>query len=259
VSSGASAPTRSFLPDELSSGSRPEPIIHLPPNWSSSQSLPLVVALHASGGTPASFEEKSGWDAVADANDFVVAYLGSSEPAWKRVSNVRYIKEQIKAISATYNIDPRRVYVSGFSAGAYISYYVACRLSPLVTAVAPVSGAMHHQHCNIARPISELTIFGTNDIIPLSGTQKFPGPAAVTETWRALDGCPSTPTTKVVGPVREQTWGPCNEGTAVGYYLIEGGTHQYPGSPGLSPSDPDSKLAASAAIWAFFAAHRSRG
>jgi polyhydroxybutyrate depolymerase len=251
---GKPSPARGRL-----AGIRPAPIVHFPPNWSRARRAPLVIALHPSGGDPAKFEAKSAWDTVADEHGFIVAYLGSAAPAWKYTSNVAYIAAQIRRISAQYNVDPHRVYVTGFSAGAYISYFVGCRLSATVAAIAPVSGAMATQRCKLAHPVSELTIIGTHDIIPLSGTSRFPAPAKVTALWRRLDRCSSKATTVVVGPVTERTWESCAGGAAVGFYVIAGGRHEYPGSPGLATSDPDAQLRASEAVWAFFAAHRSRG
>jgi polyhydroxybutyrate depolymerase len=240
-------------------GRRPAPIVHPPPHWSARQHLPLVVALHASGGTPAEFEAKSGWDGIADRHDFIVAYLGSGSPAWKSPSNVAYIGAQIRRISAAYGVDRSRVYVTGFSAGAYVSYFVGCRLSAIVAGIAPVSGGMLPQPCKPARPISELTIFGTQDIIPLSGTAKFPAPSAVTALWRKLDKCAGAAQTARVGPVTERTWQRCAQGTAVGFYVLSGGRHVYPGSAGLPSTQPDSRYPASQAIWEFFASHPPRG
>jgi polyhydroxybutyrate depolymerase len=218
-----------------------------------------VIALHASGGTPEGFERASGWDGVADAHDFVVAYLGSTSPAWKDPSNVVYIAAQIRRLESRYAIDPRRVYVTGFSAGAYITYFVGCRLSTLVAAIAPVSGAMAPQRCKPARPVSELTIIGTHDIVPLSGTARFPGPAAVAARWRAIDRCRNgAARTAIVGPTTERTWSQCAQGTAVGFYLIAGGKHAYPGDPDLTGGGPASRYDASNAAWAFFASHPSR-
>ncbi|MBA3806795.1 MAG: hypothetical protein H0X28_00155 [Solirubrobacterales bacterium] len=245
---------------EASSGRRPAPVIHLPPHWSAHRQRALVIALHASGGTPAGFEGKSGWDTVADEHDFVLAYLGSGSPAWKDPSNVAYVSAEIKRIKARYNIDPRRVYVTGFSAGAYITYFVGCRLSATVAAIAPVSGAMASQRCRPTQPVSELTIIGTHDIIPLTGNARFPAPASVTARWRGLDHCSSAaPKVSRAGPVTKRIWTSCAGGAAVGFYVINGGTHTYPGASGLAPSSADAQYNASEDVWAFFAAHRSRG
>jgi polyhydroxybutyrate depolymerase len=241
-------------------GLRPPPIVHLPPRWSAAQRLPLVVALHASGGTPAGFEANSGWDEVADEHDFIVAYLGSPSPAWKSPSNVAYIGAQIRRIAAKYRVDRNRVYVTGFSAGAYISYFVGCRLSAIVAGIAPVSGGMLRQPCTLARPISVLTIIGTHDIIPLAGTRKFPAPATVTALWRKLDHCGGgAPSVSTAGPVTERIWRACARGRTVGLYVLSGGRHEYPGAPGLPNADPDSQYRASQAIWEFFARNLPRG
>jgi polyhydroxybutyrate depolymerase len=252
-------PSPSAAPGDapVTPGVRPAPIIYRPAALSRAKKVPLVVALHASGGTPALFETNSGWNAFADKYGFVVAYLGSAAPAWKDHSNVAYISSMIDRIKRSQAIDPSRVYVTGFSAGAYISYYVGCELSTKVAAIAPVSGAMHSQPCHLARPVSELTIMGTEDKLPLQGNARFPGVAAVTARWRRLDHCPQERARTVrIGPAVQETWGPCAQGSAVGLYIISGGHHVYPGEPGLGPQyQADARYRATAAVWAFFAAH----
>jgi polyhydroxybutyrate depolymerase len=256
----AGAGTKTGFTVPASAQARPAPIVHLPPHWSTGRRLPLVIALHPSGGDPVRFELTSGWDRVADEHGLIVAYLGSASPAWKDPANVAYIGAQIRRLTARYDADPRRIYVTGFSAGAYITYFVGCRLSATVAAIAAVSGAMAPQRCKPPRPVSELTIIGTRDIVPLTGTARFPGPAAVASRWRSIDRCPATaPRVSIADPVTERTWAPCAHGTAVGFYLIKGGHHAYPGSPALPSGNPDARFNASEAVWAFFAAHRSRG
>jgi len=83
--------------------------------------VPLVVALHPSGGSPAGFLRTTRFDSVADAHGFVVAYLATlppRSPAWRGVDrrrNLAYISSEIKTLIHEQNIDPRRVYVIGFS------------------------------------------------------------------------------------------------------------------------------------------------
>jgi polyhydroxybutyrate depolymerase len=239
-----------------STGIRPAPIIYRPPGLSRAKPVALVIALHASGGTPASFEAKSQWDTVANRRGFVVAYLGSAAPAWKDPSNVSYISSMIDQIKASQNIDPRRVYVTGFSAGAYISFFVGCELSNKVAAIAPISDGMLPQPCHLVRPLSELLIIGTSDILPLSGNAIFPPVASMEARWRGLDNCPAeSPRTSHVGPVQQQIWGSCADHSAVALYIINGGQHVYPGSAGLPASNPDAQYNATNAVWAFFAAH----
>jgi polyhydroxybutyrate depolymerase len=244
-------------------GSRPAPIIYRPPSLSLEKSVPLLVALHPSGGSPSSFEFGTGLDAVADRYGFVVAYLGSlppASPAWRLhqlSSNLAYVSDEIKSLTASENIDPRRVYVTGFSAGATMTYFVGCRLSSQVDGIAAVSGAMRFvDPCHVSHPISELEIIGTDDAIPIGGTPRLLSDVQVAARWRRLDGCGSHASTATSGPVQELTWSRCMGASAVARYVVEGGTHQWPGP---RAGGADSQFPAAQAVWAFFAAHPGTG
>ncbi len=220
----------------------------------------MVLALHASGGDPASFESVSGLDAVANQHGFVVAYLGSLEPAspaWTLVdmkANLAYISAETKRLIASENIDPRRVYVTGFSAGATMAFFVGCELSSQVDGIAPVSGAMRvSDPCQLSHPVSELLVIGTDDAIPFNGTARLLSAAAVTAKWRAMDGCARESSSAAQGPVAEQTSNRCRGASGVGLYVIPGGTHQWPGAKG--EAGPDAGFDAAQAVWSFFAAH----
>lgn len=240
-------------------GARPAPVVYRPPNLSSGKPVPLLVVLHPSGGSPSTFESVTGLDAVADRSGFVVAYLGSlapESPAWRLhqlSSNLAYVSAEIKSLTASENIDPKRVYVTGFSAGATMTYFVGCRLSSQVDGIAAVSGAMRFvDPCHVSHPISELEIIGTKDQIPTGGSVRLLSDAQVAARWRRLDGCSSQSTTAVAGPVKELTWRRCKGASGVALYVIAGGTHQWPG-PGAGGTD--SQFRAAQAVWAFFAAH----
>jgi polyhydroxybutyrate depolymerase len=243
----------------LELGSRPAPIVYRPSNLSLSQPVALVVALHGSGGSPSTFETATGLDSVANRHGFVVAYLGSPQPtapAWRGVElsrNLAYISSEIKSLRAAENIDPKRVYVTGFSAGATMAFFVGCRLSGQVDGIAPVSGAMRFtDRCHLSHPVSELEIIGTSDAIPINGSARLLSAAQVAARWRALDRCSSRPRSAAMGPVHADSWNRCRGGSAVALYAIKGGTHQWPG-PGAE--GPDSRLPAAQAVWAFFTAH----
>ena len=84
----------------------------------------------------------------------------------------------IDQITASQNIDPNRVYVVGFSAGGFITYFVACELSTKVAAVAVISNQMtveNRMPCEPRRPVSELAFVGTADqLIPPVGKCDLP-------------------------------------------------------------------------------------
>ncbi len=241
----------------------PTPVIHrgtglLGSGQSSSAKVPLVIALHGGGGaTPALFENATGLDQVANQHNLVVAYLGSPLPLWKNPSDITYIGNMIKQLESSENIDPNRVYVVGFSLGGYATFRSACELSSQVAGVAIVSSAMAplaHKPCPVTRPVSELSIVGTNDLFPVHKSSSSPISADATASmWRTLDGCSSSSSTSQVGPTTQTTWSKCNGGAEVGEYVVSGGTHRWPGSPGSVGAD--GQYNADTAIWSFLSKH----
>src|SRR4051794_5029832 len=257
VLASESGPTPAACP----SGPRLAPIIHRGANLAppgQSKPVPLVIGLHGSGNTPAYLERQTGLDQVADRNGFVVAYLGSqtpTTPSWTRCnlsSNLSYISAEIDRLIDSQNIDPSRVYVTGFSAGATMSFRVGCALSRQVAAIAPVSGWMQNgEACRLSRPESMMLIIGTNDAAPINGTARLMSVSEVASLWQDLNGCnhlPSVDTT--VGPVNERAWSQCDDASGVAEYVIQGGTHLWPPAKGA-----DRYVNASQTIWAFFSAH----
>lgn len=246
-------------------GPRPAPIVHRPANLSYSQKVPLLIGLHGLGGSPLSLERGTLFDQLADQHGFVVAYLGSDNQAhpWSpHGDDLQYVSSMITQLTKSQNIDPNRVYVTGFSAGAAFTYIVGCKLSSQVAGIAPVSAVMNTvvtAPCALAHPVSVLTIIGSRDGAINGFAPRVLSAAQTAATWRAKNSCPSSQPsyTGQSGSAREQVWGSCADGSAVGLYVIQGGTHIWPGDAEfhLSPSTPDGQFRASPAIWAFLSQH----
>ena len=254
VGCGAAAPTRADVNPPPSQTGQTPPVIFRPTGLSSTRKPPMVVALHASGGTATSFETVSGLDAVAQRHGFVVAYLGGNWALSLLSSNLAYIKSEIKSLINSQNIDPQRVYVTGFSAGASMTFVVGCQFSSLIAGIAPVSGAMRFSDppCR-PKPESELLVIGSNDVIPFGGSSRLLSASSEEARWRKADKCTRSSRAGASGPVTEQTWSHCKGRVAVGLYVVQGGNHQWPGNP--SATGPDAQFNAASAVWAFFAAH----
>lgn len=247
-------------------GPRYAPIIHRPANLPRSRKVPLLIALYGVGGSPTSMMRTTRFNQLADANGFVVAYPGSADrprpwrpAAWP--SDLRYISGMIDRLKLSDNIDPRRVYVVGFSNGGAFTFVVGCRLSSKVAAIVPVSAIMNPKldaPCALSHPVSELSIIGNADGRYNGAPPNALSAVQTASTWRAKNGCPSTQSARIaqVGSAIEQTWSPCAAGSVVGLYTIQGGTHIYPedGEFNFPPSNPDGRFNASAEIWAFLSA-----
>ena len=252
---GASTTASSTTP----AGQRPPPLIFRPAALSRAKPVPLVLAFHGSGGNAAGMEGQTRLEAVATEHGFVLAYPDSAtDPPWQASDDISYVSSLIDQLVSSQNIDRSRIYITGFSAGARMAYFVACMLSTRVAAVAAVSSVMRGYTCRLAHPLSELTITGTtgSDALLVSGRAGgFPSSAQVAATWRSLNGCAAgaTPASAQVGPVAQQQWSGCTDGSAVALYTVQGGSHFWPGQYGAS--GVDAQYNASEGIWAFFAAH----
>jgi polyhydroxybutyrate depolymerase len=247
-------------PAGLSSVSRPSPIVERPPGLSGK--LPLVVALYGAGGCPQCMEGVTNLESLARQDGFVVAYPGSTtDPPWNSPSDLSYVSSFIDGVIASDNIDPQRVYLTGFSAGGRATYEYGCALSDKLAAIAIVSSVMRSYACPLHHPLSELAIVGSTEHTALYGNANgIPSAGATAARWRSRDGCPATgvasmSTAGLAGVVQRQQWGPCVDGSQVGLFVLAGGYHTWPGTS--SAHFPDTGYNASQAIWQFFAPLRA--
>lgn len=252
---GTTPPTNTTPP-----GARPAPIIYRPAGLSYAQKVPLVVPLYGSGCAqpPQCMEGLTHFEAVAQEHGFVVAYPGSAlvgGTPWASSDDVQYIGSLIDQVTASQNIDPTRVYVVGFSAGGRFAYQLGCLLSSRLTAIAIVGSVQRPYACPLSHPVSELTLMGSQEAINGVPSRGIPSSFTVAGWWRLRDGCTGQVQDASQGPVSEQNWGPCVDGSTVSLYIVQGGNHTWPGCCGLPASDPDSQYNASEGIWSFFASH----
>jgi polyhydroxybutyrate depolymerase len=257
--------------------------LHVPPSYSGSSSVPLVLSLHGYAMNAAQQESSTGFSAAADGSGFVVAYpegLTNSvglrhwnhmlEPA-PAPDDVGFIDELLDTLENELCIDINRVYAAGMSMGAMMTVRLACSLSPRIAAVAAVAGAYYPplltqatptDVCPGARPVPLLVVHGTGDMaVPFTG-----GPGAigydfrlpidnsgpehdVMQGWAAHNDCTGARQEWNVGVnVRLVSYGACAEGADVQLYAIDGGVHTWP----VAGTDP---MDATSVAWSFLSAH----
>jgi len=222
-------------------------------------SAPLVVMLHGGFGSGAQAEKSYGWDALADAVKFVVAYPDGLNRAWnvngggccgrpakEGIDDVAFITAAVADIERNAGIDTSRVYATGISNGGIMSYTLACETA-VFAAIGPDS-ATQLNACRSPHPTSVMHIHGTADRLiryngaPGAGVAHINGPP-VTELnafWRNVDHC-ATPVTSTSGTVTTSTAG-CADNRSVVLITVDGGGHVWPNF-------------ATEKLWQFFAAH----
>src|SRR5262249_16066501 len=150
------------------------------------------------------------------------------------VDDVAFIAALIDHIEATDQIDPNRVYVTGFSRGGMMSYRLGCELGSRIAAIAPVAGNMatfdgsaRNTRCMPVRPVSVLAIQGTADArVPFQGgsgsmpaltttrVEEYASFSDVIGVWRDIDGCATSSSATVSGRTTTTIWR-CGGGSVV--------------------------------------------
>jgi polyhydroxybutyrate depolymerase len=255
--------------------------LHVPPGAKQGSPLPLVIVLHGAGANGEMTEALTKFDAVADANTFVVAYPDGLRRLWLYTPHsydVAFIDSLISALVAEKVALPRRVYATGISNGAYLSNRLACDLPEKIAAVAPVSGTIikaiaDHEKPGKAVPV--LYFHGTEDrIVGYDGTdfltkrESSLSAESLAAWWAKRNGCASEPTVEKLTKdpdarthVERWTYAAGDAGAEVVFMKIEGGGHTWPGGafqPERLLGKVSREINASELIWAFFSRHTLR-
>lgn len=273
--------------------------IHMPLVYDKSGKLPLVIALHGRGGNGESMIliTRKGFNQMSDNDGFIVVYPDGIEQNWndgrmdeeaddrahrENIDDVGFISSLIDYMVKEYNVDPKRVYITGISNGAIMAYRLACELAHKITAIAPVDGNIPYlllNECSPTEPVSVLAINNVNDpLVPYEGGEifghfhrvKLGKVLSVNESvdfWVKQNKC-STTAVLVEEPDRDPDDGTRvqrteylngSNKTEVVLYSIEGGGHTWPGGfqylPAWVIGKTSRDINANEVIWAFFKKH----
>jgi polyhydroxybutyrate depolymerase len=252
--------------------------LYVPKALPTGTAAPLVVAMHGGLGTPERFAESSRFDQAAEAHGFLVVYPEGVGRTWnvgsccgqaslQNIDDVAFISALIDHLRASFEIDPDRVFATGHSNGAMMSFRLACELSDKIAAVAPVAGSLEIGSCAPSRPVAVLAIHGDADLNhPLQGGV---GPNSITgvpynsmansmESLRKANGCSGVPSARREGEITTSVWPGCREGGHTEQRIIAGASHAWPGATSAGSAGagaPSLAFDATEEVWRFFEGH----
>ena len=250
-------------------------LLHVPPAHGTKALLPLVFVLHGATQSNESAERMSGMSPKADQEHFIAVYPNgtarlSNVPTWNagtccgyamknQVDDIGFLRALIAQLERDYAVDRKRIYFTGISNGAMMSYRVACEMSGQVAAISPVEGALDVD-CHPSEPVSVLIFHGTADhLVPFNGgstpfqlgsKRSDTSVAYAVNFWVKRDSCSAAPKHEETTEAHIDTYSQCEHGAGVALYAIQGGHHMWPGLRISGNSIPATDL-----IWSFFAAH----
>ncbi len=269
----------------------------VPPSYTGRMPLPVVIDLHG-WSEPAAFQvQVSQLGTYGVAHQFITVTPQVAEPAqvWKlgfSGTDVAFVGGLLHTIDTTLCVDRNRVYVTGYSYGAFLTSTLACVYAGQIAAVAPVAGIQNPAGCRPSRPVPVVAFHGTADpFVPYNGgvgpaalklpaadgsqrtlgqalgkkAAKFKGSTipANTAAWAKRNGCTSGPTNRSVASGVTLISYSCPQGNDVELYRVDGGGHAWPGSAATKSiasvvGYTTMAISADRIMWAFFAAHPLR-
>ncbi len=252
--------------------------LHVPPAGSTTP-RPLVLALHGAASNGKQTEALTQLSPLADKSGFVVAYPDGENRIW-RYWNVaegrkdfQFISDLMDALVKAGTADPRRIYLTGISNGAYFSNALAVEYGDRVAAIAPVAGTILKPVALMAKPKRAMPVcywHGTDDrVVGYDGTDFLSkhavslGAEDCVKWWAEKNGCPKEPVVEKMENKAPEDGTTVERWTYSGaapvlFYKIAGGGHTWPGMPAAGENLLGKicrDVNASEVIWEFFSKH----
>lgn len=247
-------------------------LLHVPAGPTPDGGWPLVVHFHGGGGQAESARLQTGWDRLADAERFAVAFgegtrpdpsmppsFGDNPQTWNdgtgRVAigavargenDLGYAAAVLDDVARRLPLAPGRIHASGFSNGAGMALNLARHAPDRLAAVAAVAGKDSETAVPPSEaPLSLLYMTGTDDPLnPVAGGEvflfgQFLGQAPPIEELfgRWLEGLACVgdgyPVSAPVADSAVLRFFPCNGNATAELWLLDGHGHHWPGGSSL--------------------------
>jgi polyhydroxybutyrate depolymerase len=252
-------------------------LVHVPRSYHG-QKTPLLLALHGGGGSAdyQANDAKYGLISKSEQAGFIAVFpngfsrFGGKLATWNagsccagavrnNVDDVGFIRDVIHRVERQANIDSRRIFATGMSNGAMMSWRLACEARE-IRAIAPVEGTDNTIRCNPSRAVPVIQFHATNDeMVAFNGG---PGPSSFTKVnftsvpatqakWVALNRADpkAVRVLTVPGAHCDLHRGPA----PVELCVTDSGGHSWPGGGTQQfRKQPSQAISANDLMWAFF-------
>lgn len=241
-------------------------IVHLPAGYSESNEYPLVLNLHGLNASAETQQNYSKFDAVADAEGFIVVYPNGIDKSWSTIgdSDSDFLTNLVNHIRTTYSCS-NDLFVTGMSQGGFMTYKFANTTTHNVTAIAVGSGNMSNAFQNASASAPQIPVMhfhGTEDnLVSYNGTILISTVEDTVQWWVNHNNCTTNPTITTIpdtniednSTVEKYYYGDGANGSEVTFYKIVNGGHTWSGaSPIPAFGNTNKDIDQSAIIGSFF-------
>jgi polyhydroxybutyrate depolymerase len=212
-------------------------LVRVPQGYDGKTPRPIAIAFHGFGqdlrNAEAMFAVESAWpDAIAVypeglerpypdfPGDRVADFHGAVARGWQVKPKELGDRDLVffdalrDAVLRNYCADPARLYVLGFSNGAYFANLIGCLRPDAVKGIAAAGGGLR---CEPSKPLSVILFHGTNDPVV-----SFDESLDAARAWGRRDGCEASPGGPALGCVPRKD---CASARVM--LCADGGSHHY--------------------------------
>lgn len=245
-------------------------VLYLRPTVAAATPAPVIMALHYGGGSPEAMATVTALrELVRDTGVWVILPDGSGrawnhDPSRDSDVDVDLLTRVLDNAVGSLRIDPRRIYLMGFSSGGFMAERYACEHPERIAAFGYVASTLLNvlaSRCTSTTTVPTFGIHGTADL--RVGYQGRVGLHSAPETARfhaRRNGCLGEPQRSRLPDLRFDgttvdldRWDVCASGDAVRFYTVNNGGHAWPGTPTpsllLGPTSQD--IDATRLFWEF--------
>jgi polyhydroxybutyrate depolymerase len=184
-----------------------------------------------------------------------------------KINDLEFVKALLDDVAHRSSIDKNRIYATGHSNGAGMTFKLGAELSNLFAGIATVMGLNHSEGAHPTKALPTLMLVGTQDPLnPMKGGERqlpwgkssVPPISQGIQAWAQSLNC-TTPAIQQRDDdqVSVESFNPCRDGANFTIWYLKGQGHAWPG--GQDSGLPDSvmgpntsRVNATALIWQFF-------
>ena len=278
-----------------------EYLLYAPKNLDTCNAVPLVIDAH--GATETAPQQLygmppfcamsncwngpgSGWrlEAEEPQGGFLLVTPQGLNNMWSQGTDPDFMVQLVAQIKTVANIDPKKIYITGISNGAALSYWTACSHPDLFIGLSPNSGGtLGASVCKtLSRPLIDIQFDDKPDFAFSDSQSSVTGMAMADnckegpKDWKTID---STTTDKVcllnpddnsttlvacntimppIQPTTCQIWDQCDSGVEVVFCQVSPGTKHGPSNAAVDGHiiyENNTNLNNASVAWSFFRSH----
>ena len=145
------------------------------------KSAAVMLVLHGGTGSADHSIETMNYLPLADKEKFLVVFpngtgtlFGADRRVWnaglccaaavrKNIDDISFFKQVLSELQSNFSVDSKRIYVTGMSNGAMMTYRLMCELPNTFAAAIPVAGSLVVDDCQHGTETALLHIHGIKD------------------------------------------------------------------------------------------------